>query len=209
MCVSFVRKKISPGTVSQDVELPDQLGQPPTLSHLLHTTYGPGFDKNGQPVKASSSGRSQNQQTSLAYGGPVSAGPVGAHLNAGDPDSQGYEAEHQARIPNISLSFCGATRDAVFDITIVWLCVYVCVRMQGYGADPFFAQKPLQSGNGGRNAFVAQMDPWELQVRHVFTSVRNATSTQKQGHQQSSILHACDCVSCADTCKERVLALPR
>jgi hypothetical protein len=89
------------------------------------------------------------------------------------------------------------------------LCVYVCVRMQGYGADPFFAQKPLQSGNGGRNAFVAQMDPWELQVRHVFTSVRNATSTQKQGHQQSSILHACDCVSCADTCKERVLALPR
>ena len=30
--------------------LPQQLGQPPTLSHLLYTDYGPGFDKVGRPL---------------------------------------------------------------------------------------------------------------------------------------------------------------
>ncbi len=79
----------------QDVELPEELGQPPTLAHLLHTSYGPGFDQNGQPVNGLASKQQQPSSTSLAYGGPVSAGPVGAHLNPGNPDTQGYNAEHE------------------------------------------------------------------------------------------------------------------
>jgi hypothetical protein len=34
----------------QDESLPAQLGQPPTLSAMLHTDYPPGFDRNGQPT---------------------------------------------------------------------------------------------------------------------------------------------------------------
>ena len=33
-----------------DMTVALQLGQPPTLSHLLYTDYGPGYDKVGRPL---------------------------------------------------------------------------------------------------------------------------------------------------------------
>jgi len=47
----------------QDEELPDQLGQPPVLSSMMHTEYPPGFNQNGQPV--GSAYRLPQQQTGL------------------------------------------------------------------------------------------------------------------------------------------------
>ena len=41
---------INPFGSVQDDSLPSELGQPPTLNHLMSTTYGPGFNDVGQPI---------------------------------------------------------------------------------------------------------------------------------------------------------------
>lgn len=42
--------ELNPFGSVQDESLPSQLGQPPTLSAMLHTDYPPGFNRNGQPT---------------------------------------------------------------------------------------------------------------------------------------------------------------
>ncbi len=42
--------ELNPFGSVQDQQLPAQLGQPPTLSAMLHTDYPPGFNRDGQPT---------------------------------------------------------------------------------------------------------------------------------------------------------------
>ena len=67
--------ELNPFGSVDDQQLPDQLGQPPTLSAMLHNDYPPGFNRDGQASSTPVSPAAGNQHQHLSYVDVVSAGP--------------------------------------------------------------------------------------------------------------------------------------
>jgi hypothetical protein len=63
--------ELNPFGSVQDQQLPAQLGQPPTLSAMLHTDYPPGFNRDGQPTGPADRLPPPPRQQQMSYVGIV------------------------------------------------------------------------------------------------------------------------------------------